>query len=214
MSPALVGCVHHWFSAKVENLQPGMQGAQLSLGTTLSVGRRLTCHRRSAWQRSLGNTGLRAGSKSGRRVRAGLESPGRGLDPGRGRGAGCPQLQRLQDSPGGGRCRWREEAQEERNPCYGLACGGGSQSRGHPQRQGLGHVVSRPVGVLRVPLLCLSSSLAAGGCQEGLGEDTGVLFTQVPTKGPEVGLEGAVVTLGSILSILPHVFTHKNGISY
>ena len=65
-----------------------------------------------------------------------------------------------------------------------------------------------------MPLLCLSSSLAAGGCQEGLGEDTGVLFTQVPTKGPEVGLEGAVVTLGSILSILPHVFTHKNGISY
>lgn len=137
------------------------------------------------------------------------------LDPGRGRGAGCPQLQRPQNSPGGGRCRRREEAQEERNLCYGLACGGGVSVMWSPAEAGsLSH--GQPSS--RSPSGAISQSellpATAGGCQDGLGEDTEVLLTQVPTKGPEVGWEGAVVILRSVLSILPCVFTHKNGISY
>ena len=73
-SPTLVTCVHHWFSAKVENLQPGMQGARLGSGTTLSVGRTLACHRRSGWQRRLGNTSLGAAPENGRRVGPGLDT--------------------------------------------------------------------------------------------------------------------------------------------
>lgn len=42
--------------------------------------------------------------------------PAEVLDPGRGRGAGCPRPQRPQNSPGGDRCRWRQQAQEEPEP--------------------------------------------------------------------------------------------------
>ena len=137
------------------------------------------------------------------------------LDPGRGRGAGCPQLQWPQDSPGGGCCRRREDAQEERNPCYGLACRGGVLVMWSPVEAGsLSHVPPSSRSPSGATSLSELLPATAGGCQEGLGEDTEVLFTQVPTKGPEVGWEGAVVILGSVLSILTRVFAHKNGISY
>ena len=80
-------------------------------------------------------------------------------------------------------------------------------------RRGLCHVVTRGGGVSVTwspDQLGPWGAASLGSCQEGLGEDTEVLFTQVPAKGPEVGWEGAVVILRSVRSVLPRVFTHKN----
>ena len=119
------------------------------------------------------------------RARAGHPAQLRFWIPGEGVGQGVLNRRGLRTHREETTADGGSKPRRNRNLNYGRACGGGVSVTWSPD-------LLRPSGAAsRSELL----PATAGGCQEGLGEDTEVLFTQVPAKGPEVGWEGAVVIL-------------------